>query len=163
VSWLEGDYLTLRPSFSDAQSAYAYRTEIRWDDACSSLMFRESERLDAAFTPQRSTAGNIDGELLAGTPIFDSTVAGPAAAGQKLVVSGVRFEPLWPDIFSPEQIDVVAMLNVGTTPLASTPARVTRSAPGAAVGPARAQVAFADRVLLFGSGFSLSTTVVWLR
>ncbi|CAN0415292.1 unnamed protein product, partial [Phaeothamnion confervicola] len=35
VSWLEGDYLTLRPSFSDAQSAYAYRTEIRWDKARS--------------------------------------------------------------------------------------------------------------------------------
>ena len=49
VSWLEGDYLTLRPSFSDAQSAYAYRTEIRWDKALSHLVFRESDRLDAAF------------------------------------------------------------------------------------------------------------------
>ena len=47
-SWLEGDYLTLRPSFSDAQSAYAYRTEIRWDKALSHLVFRESDRLDAA-------------------------------------------------------------------------------------------------------------------
>ena len=49
VSWLEGDYLTLRPSFSDAQSAYAYRTEIHWDKALSHLVFRESDRLDAAF------------------------------------------------------------------------------------------------------------------
>jgi transcriptional regulator with XRE-family HTH domain len=49
VSWLEGDYVTLRPSFSDAQSIYAYRTEIRWDSALSHLVFRESDRLDAAF------------------------------------------------------------------------------------------------------------------
>src|SRR5262249_33249493 len=32
VSWLEGDYLTLRPSFSDASAIYAYRTEICWLD-----------------------------------------------------------------------------------------------------------------------------------
>ena len=50
VSWLEGDYLTLRPSFGDATAIYAYRTEIAWDAAASCLAFRESERLDAAFT-----------------------------------------------------------------------------------------------------------------
>jgi transcriptional regulator with XRE-family HTH domain len=49
VAWFEGDYVTLRPSFSDAQSIYAYRTEIRWDHALSHLVFRESDRLDAAF------------------------------------------------------------------------------------------------------------------
>lgn len=49
VSWFEGDYVTLRPSFSDAKSIYAYRTEIRWDHALSHLVFRESDRLDAAF------------------------------------------------------------------------------------------------------------------
>ena len=51
VAWLEGDYLTLRPSFGgDRDALYAYRTEISWDDASSRLVFRESERLDAAFT-----------------------------------------------------------------------------------------------------------------
>jgi transcriptional regulator with XRE-family HTH domain len=50
VAWLEGDYLTLRPSFGDRNALYAYRTEIRWDEASSSLCFRESERRDAAFT-----------------------------------------------------------------------------------------------------------------
>jgi transcriptional regulator with XRE-family HTH domain len=49
VAWLEGDYLTLRPSFSDQNSVYAYLTEIRWDHALSHLAFRESERIDAAF------------------------------------------------------------------------------------------------------------------
>ena len=47
---IEGNYLTLRPSFGDKDAIYAYRTEIVWDAAASSLMFRESERLDADFT-----------------------------------------------------------------------------------------------------------------
>ena len=50
VSWIEGDYLTLRPSFSDQSAIYAYRTEIRWSEALAHLTFRESERLDPAFT-----------------------------------------------------------------------------------------------------------------
>jgi transcriptional regulator with XRE-family HTH domain len=53
VSWLEGAYLTLRPSFSEPQAVYAYRTELRWDDSRSSLIFRESERaVDAEFAQQ---------------------------------------------------------------------------------------------------------------
>lgn len=50
VSWIEGTYLTLRPSFGDRDAIYAYRTEISWDDAATCLAFREAERLDAAFT-----------------------------------------------------------------------------------------------------------------
>src|SRR5579859_3610384 len=50
VSWIEGNYLTLRPSFGDRDAIYAYRIEIAWDDQRSSLMFRESERIDVAFT-----------------------------------------------------------------------------------------------------------------
>jgi transcriptional regulator with XRE-family HTH domain len=50
VSWIEGNYLTLRPSFGDRDAIYAYRIEIAWDDECSSLVFRESQRIDAAFT-----------------------------------------------------------------------------------------------------------------
>ena len=49
VSWLDGDYLTIRTSFSDQSSIYAYLTEIRWDSALSHLAFRESERIDAQF------------------------------------------------------------------------------------------------------------------
>ena len=45
-----GTYLTLRPSFGDKDAIYAYRTEIAWDAASSSLVFREGERLDAAYT-----------------------------------------------------------------------------------------------------------------
>ena len=49
VTWLEGTYLTLRPSFGEKDSIYAYRTEILWDAAASRLVFREAERMDAAF------------------------------------------------------------------------------------------------------------------
>jgi transcriptional regulator with XRE-family HTH domain len=44
VDWIEGSYLTLRPSFGNPKAVYAYLTRILWDDATSSLLFRESER-----------------------------------------------------------------------------------------------------------------------
>src|SRR5689334_118498 len=50
VTWIEGTYVTVRPSFGDKEAIYAYRTDITWDDAASSLLFREGERLDAAFS-----------------------------------------------------------------------------------------------------------------
>ncbi|MGC2776013.1 MAG: helix-turn-helix transcriptional regulator [Bradyrhizobium sp.] len=50
VEWIEGTYVTVRPSFGDRAAIYAYRTDIAWDDAASSLVFREGARLDAAFT-----------------------------------------------------------------------------------------------------------------
>ncbi|MBC8038525.1 MAG: helix-turn-helix transcriptional regulator [Rhizobiales bacterium] len=52
VAWLEGDYLTLRPSFSDKNCLYAYRTQIGWDAGLSHLIFRESDRIDSAFTQE---------------------------------------------------------------------------------------------------------------
>jgi transcriptional regulator with XRE-family HTH domain len=52
VSFIEGTYLTLRPSFGDPAAIYAYRTEICWDVGTSSLVFRESERLDAQFAQE---------------------------------------------------------------------------------------------------------------
>ena len=50
VRWIEGNYLTLRPSFEVADAIFAFRTEILWDDAASCLRFREAERLDAVFS-----------------------------------------------------------------------------------------------------------------
>jgi transcriptional regulator with XRE-family HTH domain len=35
VSWIEGTYLTLRPSFGDPSAVYAYLTEIHWNDELS--------------------------------------------------------------------------------------------------------------------------------
>jgi transcriptional regulator with XRE-family HTH domain len=50
VAWLEGTYITVRPSFGEKEAIYAYRTDIAWDAPSSSLVFREGERLDAAYT-----------------------------------------------------------------------------------------------------------------
>src|ERR1700674_3188142 len=50
VTWIEGTYLTVRPSFGDKAAIYAYHTEIAWDAAASALMFREGERLDVIYT-----------------------------------------------------------------------------------------------------------------
>lgn len=50
VTWMEGDYVTLRPSFSAQEAIYAYLTQIRWDQVASSLVFSESERVDAEYT-----------------------------------------------------------------------------------------------------------------
>ena len=49
VSWLEGGYLTLFPSFGEPGAIFAYRTNIAWDDAQACLTFREAERLDADY------------------------------------------------------------------------------------------------------------------
>jgi len=50
VQWIEGTYVTVRPSFGENDSIFAYRTVITWDAAVSCLTFRESERVDTAFT-----------------------------------------------------------------------------------------------------------------
>src|SRR5688572_22963957 len=51
VRWLEGRYVTLRPSFSEGagDAVYSYCTTIEWDPDRSCLAFAESERSDASF------------------------------------------------------------------------------------------------------------------
>lgn len=52
VQWLEGEYLTLRPSFSEPGALYAYLTAIRWDDSRGYLGFCETARQDRDFEQQ---------------------------------------------------------------------------------------------------------------
>ena len=52
VQWLEGSYLTLRPSFSEPGAVYAYLTAIAWDETSGHLAFSETARLDAEFEQQ---------------------------------------------------------------------------------------------------------------
>lgn len=47
VSWLEGEYLTLRPSFDPAGGIHAYCIVIAWEESRHCLQFREGERLDS--------------------------------------------------------------------------------------------------------------------
>lgn len=49
VRWIEGQYLTLRPSFGTPGSIYAYLTTIQWLADKGHLGFAESQRLDAQF------------------------------------------------------------------------------------------------------------------
>jgi hypothetical protein len=49
VAWLERDFLTLVPSFSESGAIHAYRTSIAWSEAEARLKFRESNRHDAKF------------------------------------------------------------------------------------------------------------------
>lgn len=49
VQWLEGSYLTLRPSFSEQGAVFAYLTEIAWDDSKGHLVFSEAGRLDSQY------------------------------------------------------------------------------------------------------------------
>ncbi|WP_028969063.1 helix-turn-helix domain-containing protein [Sphingomonas sp. URHD0057] len=49
VQWLEGTYLTLRPSFSESGAVFAYLTSIAWDDAGGHLTFAEAARTDAEY------------------------------------------------------------------------------------------------------------------
>jgi transcriptional regulator with XRE-family HTH domain len=62
VAWLEGRYLTLRPSFSTPGAIYGYLTTIRWLDDKGHLGFFESERLDARF----EQAGHVSMSNLSG-------------------------------------------------------------------------------------------------
>jgi len=47
--WLEGTYLTLRPSFSEAGAIFAYLTSIAWDEAAGHLVFSEAARTDSEY------------------------------------------------------------------------------------------------------------------
>ena len=49
VQWLEGTYLTLRPSFSEQGAIFAYLTSVAWDDSKGHLVFSEAARLDAEY------------------------------------------------------------------------------------------------------------------
>src|SRR3954454_6075054 len=49
VQWLEGNYLTLRPSFSERGAIFAYLTAIAWDDARAHLTFSEAARTDSEY------------------------------------------------------------------------------------------------------------------
>ncbi|MFL6847350.1 MAG: multiprotein-bridging factor 1 family protein [Sphingomicrobium sp.] len=49
VQWLEGSYLTLRPSFSEAGAVFAYLTSIAWDETKGHLVFSEASRTDSEY------------------------------------------------------------------------------------------------------------------
>jgi len=72
VRWIEGCYLTLRPSFGSPGDIFAYVTTIRWIDDAGHLGFAESQRLDARF----EQAGHVSMPNLSGHIYLVTNVAG---------------------------------------------------------------------------------------
>ncbi len=56
VTWLEGAFLTLRPSLGERGAIYAYRTDVTWDETTGRLTFTEKERMDADFSQYGSVS-----------------------------------------------------------------------------------------------------------
>jgi transcriptional regulator with XRE-family HTH domain len=49
IKWLEGQYLTLRPSFKEPANLFSYALSIYWDAEAGCLKFAEAQRTDAKF------------------------------------------------------------------------------------------------------------------
>lgn len=64
VRWVEGDYLTIRPSFATPGDLFTYVTEIRWDVAAGHLLFGEHRRTDGQFAQKGVVSlPNLSGHL----------------------------------------------------------------------------------------------------
>lgn len=50
VNWIEGNYLTVRPSTTRPGAVYSYSLEIMWNETDGHLSFIEKARLDTAYT-----------------------------------------------------------------------------------------------------------------
>lgn len=62
--WIEGRYLTLRPSFGNPHDIYTYVTDIRWQDEAGHLGFAESQRIDSNFAQKGEIAmPNLSGHI----------------------------------------------------------------------------------------------------
>jgi hypothetical protein len=80
VRWIEGRYLTLRPSFGSPGDIFAYVTTIRWVDEAGHLGFAESQRMDARF----EQAGHVSMSNLSGHIYLVTNVSGQ----HRLVILG---------------------------------------------------------------------------
>jgi transcriptional regulator with XRE-family HTH domain len=128
VVWIEGVYLTLRPSFGDKDAIYAYRTEISWDARSSNLVFKESERLDAAFTQQGAVSvPNPSGHIYLVTNVHGQyrliIVARPTISGEMY------------GILTTLQVGRGAQLTPVAAPIALIPLRGLKDVQFGRVGP----------------------------
>jgi transcriptional regulator with XRE-family HTH domain len=56
VKWLEGSYVTLRPSSKREKDIVSYLTEILWDETANHLTFRENYRADKDYAQKGDVA-----------------------------------------------------------------------------------------------------------
>ena len=90
IKWVEGKYLTIRPSFSNPGEIFTYIIDIRWNAEMSYLEFAESKREDANFQQTgRVSMPNLSGHIylvtndngqyrlmVLGRPTIDGTLFG---------------------------------------------------------------------------------------
>jgi hypothetical protein len=56
VAWLEGNYLTIRPSSKRVDDLFTYITDVTWNHDHSHLVFHEMARLDSAYAQKGDVA-----------------------------------------------------------------------------------------------------------
>jgi transcriptional regulator with XRE-family HTH domain len=89
VQWLEGRYITVRPTFSDQPGLFSYLTAIQWDEQAGHLVFEETQRVDASF----SQKGQVSFPTMSGHIYLVTSVSGQyrmAVMGRPLV-SGILY------------------------------------------------------------------------
>ena len=122
VQWLEGEFLTLRPSFGEPGAVYAYRTEIVWDEAGSCLSFRESARLDAAFNQKGQVSiSNLSGHVY--------LVTSEAGQYRMVILSRPTIEGALYGLLATLQAGVGSQLLPAAAPIALLPLKRFEGAP----------------------------------
>lgn len=64
VKWIEGEYITIRPSFTESGIIFSYLTAISWEETAGHLKFWETERSDSWFEQAGDVAiSNLSGHV----------------------------------------------------------------------------------------------------
>ncbi|MEE9434436.1 MAG: helix-turn-helix transcriptional regulator [Sphingorhabdus sp.] len=144
IQWVEGRYLTIRPSFNNPAEIFTYVIDIRWNAAASYLEFAETKRLDTNFQQSgRVSMPNLSGHIylvtndngqyrimVLGRPTIDGTMLGilttlQVGHGTQLVpvscpVALVKYETLESPVIgaittsSPAHAEYRALINSAT-------------------------------------------------
>lgn len=140
VRWIEGRYVTLRPSFDAEGAIYAYRTDIFWDAAAGHLRFAEARRLDGAF----AQAGHVAMPNLSGHTYLVTCEAGQ----HRLIILGraTRDYRLF-GLLSTLQVGAGSQLVPVSCPIAFVPEDQMAEAPCGVIAPDEAAYAACRTVL----------------
>ena len=124
VEWIEGDYLTLRPSFGTPDAIYAYCTQISWSERKGHLVFTESDRVDEGF----EQAGFVSMPHLSGHAYL---MTGTAGQYRMIVLGRATHEGRMYGLLTTLQVGVGSQLVPVTSPIAFVPVdQVAGLAPG---------------------------------
>lgn len=117
VEWIEGEYVTLRPSFDRADAIYSYRTEIRWSARKSHLVFAESDRIDEGF----EQAGFVSMPHLSGHAYL---MTGTAGQYRMIMLGRATHDGRMFGLITTLQVGVGSQLVPVSSPIAFVPAHL---------------------------------------